>query len=143
MAAKPKKKKRQTRTKSKKKRKQQPRKGKRFTPEQRHHALVLVASGMERGEIANVVDTTTESLRRWVNKAEADGTMPSPPEATKSADVTSEREAVLRRGRWAQPLQPVRQVFFGLVLGAAWDPPTIAICHRRYQQNLRQSPLEA
>ena len=93
MAAKPKKKKRQTRTKSRKKRKQQPRKGKRFTPEQRHHALVLVASGMERGKIANVVDTTTESLRRWVNKAEADGTMPKPPpppEATKSADVNGE-----------------------------------------------------
>ena len=92
MAGKPKKKNRQAKTKGRKKREQQPRKGKRFTPEQRHHALVLVASGMVRAQIAGVVGTTTESIRRWVSQAEAKGTMPKPPsssDAAEAVDVTS------------------------------------------------------
>ena len=94
MAATSKKKKRQAQTKGRKKRelRQQPRRGKRFTSEQRHHALVLVASGMGREQIAGIVDTTTESIRRWVNQAEAKGTMPKPPsssDAAEAADVTS------------------------------------------------------
>jgi putative transposase len=54
--------------------------GRRFTAEQRHHALVLVASGSAtREDIAATVGTTTESLRRWVRGAIAAGTMPVPP----------------------------------------------------------------
>jgi len=68
----------------------QPQKGKRFSPEQRQHALVLVASGMKRTEIAKVIGTTTESIRRWVNAAEASGTMPAPPSEPESAEVVEE-----------------------------------------------------
>jgi transposase InsO family protein len=95
MAAKTKRKRPTKKTKAKKrkqKRKQQPRKGKRFTPEQRQHALVLVASGMGREQIAGIVGTTTESIRRWVITAEANGTMPKPPSSPSAAgtdEVTS------------------------------------------------------
>ncbi len=50
----------------------------RFTPEQREHALEMMASGMKRTEIASAIGTTTESLRRWRNEAEEKGTMPPP-----------------------------------------------------------------
>lgn len=53
--------------------------GRRFTEEQRQRALTLIAGGMQRTEVAASVDTTTESLRRWVAKAQADGTMPAGP----------------------------------------------------------------
>lgn len=55
--------------------------GRRFTAEQRQHALVLVASGMGREQVAATVGTTTESLRRWVKEAEATGGLPTVPEA--------------------------------------------------------------
>ena len=65
--------------------------GKRFTPEQKEHALVLVASGMERSKAAKTIGTTTESLRRWVNAAKANGTMPKPPQPTpEQPDATGE-----------------------------------------------------
>ena len=53
--------------------------GRRFTEEQRQQALTLIAGGMQRNEVASSVGTTTESLRRWVAKAQADGTMPAGP----------------------------------------------------------------
>lgn len=53
--------------------------GRRFTEEQRQRALTLIAGGMQRTEVAASVGTTTESLRRWVAKAQADGTMPAGP----------------------------------------------------------------
>lgn len=43
----------------------QPAKGRRFTPEQQTEALRLIASGLKRKEVARVVGTTVESLRRW------------------------------------------------------------------------------
>jgi len=46
-------------------------KGRRFSPEQRQHALVLVRAGMKRQEIARVIGTTAESIRRWLNMTEA------------------------------------------------------------------------
>jgi transposase InsO family protein len=55
--------------------------GRRFTAEQKHHALVLVASGMAREQVAATVGTTTESLRRWVKEAKATGTLPTVPVA--------------------------------------------------------------
>jgi putative transposase len=50
-----------------------------FPPEVRDHALLLVASGMKRVEVARVIGGTTESLRNWVKAAREDGTMPEPP----------------------------------------------------------------
>ncbi len=47
--------------------------GRRFTPEQRAHALALVRAEMKRTEIARVIGTTQESIRRWVNAAAQDG----------------------------------------------------------------------
>jgi transposase len=47
----------------------------------KEHALLLVASGMGRKAAATAVGTTTESVRQWVLKAEAAGTMPTPPRA--------------------------------------------------------------
>ena len=56
-----------------------PLRGRRFTAAQRQHALTLVASGMKRTEIADAIGTTTESVRRWIEAAEAAGTMPTVP----------------------------------------------------------------
>lgn len=41
----------------------------RFTPEQRAHAVTLARSGMKRVEVAAVLGTTAESVRRWVLEA--------------------------------------------------------------------------
>jgi hypothetical protein len=57
----------------------------RFDDAQRKHALVLVASGMSRVQVAATIGTTTESLRRWVKEATAAGTMPAPVMATFSS----------------------------------------------------------
>lgn len=59
--------------------------GRRFTAEQKQHALVLVASGMAREQVAATVGTTTESLRRWVKEAKATETLPTVPVAKVSA----------------------------------------------------------
>ena len=70
--------------------------GRRFTGEQRQHALTLVASGSSsREKIAAVVGTTTESLRRWSKEAIAKGTMPvvPQPEGAKSASGTERATA--------------------------------------------------
>ena len=63
--------------------------GRRFSKAQREHALGLVASGMNREQVAEAVGTTVESVRRWVRKAEAAGTMPS-----SRASVAREEESV-------------------------------------------------
>lgn len=53
--------------------------GRRFDDAQRKHALVLVASGMSRVQVAATIGTTTESLRRWVKEAAArDAVAPAP-----------------------------------------------------------------
>jgi putative transposase len=53
--------------------------GRRFDDAQRQHALMLVASGMSRVQVAARIGTTTESLRRWVKEATARDTMPAAP----------------------------------------------------------------
>ncbi|MGO9837018.1 MAG: DDE-type integrase/transposase/recombinase [Polyangiaceae bacterium] len=53
-----------------------PPQGRRFDDAQRKHALVLVASGMSRVQVAATIGTTTESLRRWVKEAAVAGTTP-------------------------------------------------------------------
>lgn len=50
--------------------------GKRFTDEQRELALTLISSGVDREQVATTVGTTTQSLRRWVEVAQAAGKMP-------------------------------------------------------------------
>lgn len=61
----------------------EPQKGRRFSAEQRQHALVLVAAGMKRLEIARVIGTTTESIRRWVKERKQ--AEPQPAEGNGSA----------------------------------------------------------
>lgn len=53
--------------------------GRRFTADEKRHALSLSVSGMTRGDVAKAVGTTEESVRRWVRMAEAAGTMPAAP----------------------------------------------------------------
>jgi putative transposase len=89
--------------------------GRRFTDEQRKQALTLVACGMERGEVAKAVGTTTESLRRWVLDAKAKGTMPAgpkpasapagEPKAAGEAAATEARPASRPRSPYA-PVDP-------------------------------------
>jgi putative transposase len=65
--------------------------GRRFTPEQKQHALTLIASGgMTRERIAALIGTSTQSLRLWEAKAESSGTMPVVPQGKgASGAVTS------------------------------------------------------
>lgn len=75
--------------------------GRRFTDEQKQHALVVVASGSAtREDIAATVGTTTQSLRRWVAEAIAAGTMPTPPVVKTAAPVgkATERGGVAEAG---------------------------------------------
>jgi transposase InsO family protein len=74
----------------KKSSKKTPLRGKRFSPEQKEHALLLVASGVTRRKAAKAVGTTTESLRRWVIAAEASGSMPKPPQPAKEQQDAGE-----------------------------------------------------
>lgn len=66
----------------------------RFTPEQKAHALTLVASQMKRTEVASVIGTTVESVRRWVKEAKATGTMPTVPTRKPSEEETATPSAV-------------------------------------------------
>lgn len=66
-----------------------PAKGRRFTAEQRAHALALVASGMKRVEVASVMGTTVESVRRWVRAAEEKAAMPAVPVAVSTESVVA------------------------------------------------------
>lgn len=71
--------------------------GRRFTAEQRQHALQLVASGIDKTEVARIIGTTDKSVREWTRKAKAAGTMPEVPVAqvgeTASSAVPSEAVA--------------------------------------------------
>jgi len=44
--------------------------GRRFSREQKEHALELIASGMGRSEVAKVVGTTVGSVRNWIHAAQ-------------------------------------------------------------------------
>lgn len=50
-----------------------------FPPEVREHALLLVASGVKRVDIARRIGGTQETLRLWVKAAKEAGVMPKPP----------------------------------------------------------------
>jgi putative transposase len=72
---------------------EKPPQGRRFDAAQKQHALVLVASGMERKQVAATIGTTTESLRRWVKDAAAKGAMPSAPIAQKASAPAAQQIA--------------------------------------------------
>ena len=48
----------------------------RFTDEQRRHALTLVASGMTQEQAAKTIGTTANSIWLWRKAAAANGTLP-------------------------------------------------------------------
>ena len=76
----------------------QPAKGRRFTAEQREHALVLVVAGLKRVAAAKAVGTTGELLRRRAQTAEAVGGMPqAPAPASRSEDGPVGKECRYRR----------------------------------------------
>lgn len=50
-----------------------------FSDAVREHALLLVASGMRRVDVARRIGGSTETLRKWVNAARENGAMPTPP----------------------------------------------------------------
>jgi transposase len=56
-----------------------PPQARRFDDAQKQHALVLVASGMSRVQVAATIGTSTESLRHWVKEATSAGTTPQVP----------------------------------------------------------------
>ena len=74
-------------------RKKGSRRGRRYSAEQREEALKLIAAGMGRGQVAKTIGTTTETLRLWVNKAKAQGTMPSAPAALAKVAAVSAAQA--------------------------------------------------
>jgi len=78
--------------------------GRRFDDAQRKHALVLVASGMSRVQVAATIGTTTESLRRWVREATTAGTMPAPPIAKRASAPLAQQAS--RPAREKSPYAP-------------------------------------
>ncbi len=63
--------------------------GRRYTPEQHQHALLLVASGMSNVEASHVIGATDKSIGNWVTKAKAEGTMPEVPVVTSTTTQAS------------------------------------------------------
>lgn len=70
-----------------------PGKKRRFTDEERTHALGLVVSGMTRADVARAVGTTSESIRRWVRAAEEAGTLPTLESLMKRATAENTAQA--------------------------------------------------
>ena len=69
-----------TRTRTRRTTRKDPR-SRRFTDEQRQHALALVASGMTREKAAKAIGTTATSIWLWRKAAMENGTMPRMPVA--------------------------------------------------------------
>jgi transposase-like protein len=78
--------------------------GRRFDDAQKQHAVVLVASGVSRVQVAATIGTTTESLRRWVREATTAGTMPAPPVAKKASTPPAQQAS--RPAREKAPYAP-------------------------------------
>jgi len=90
------------------------RNGRRFTSEERQQALALVkAETMSRGQIADVIGTTTESLRRWVRQAKQQGILPGlpTPAATSEQRPTGALEHQERVGAAAPEQSPRRSPY--------------------------------
>lgn len=73
----------------------QPLKGRRFTAEQRGEALRLIGSGLKRTEVARMLQTTVESLRRWTKAQETAAALASKGSA-KASRAGSGRERAAR-----------------------------------------------
>ena len=71
--------------------------GRRFTGEQKQHALTLIASGVDREKVAATVVTTTQSLRRWVEVATATGTSTGRSDAADRCQVIGVASGALSR----------------------------------------------
>lgn len=80
--------------------------GRRFTPTQRLHALTLIASAMKREQVAEVVGTTTESLRRWAAEARAKGTMPAGPARPAATETRAAATTALTPAAGRVPRSP-------------------------------------
>jgi putative transposase len=84
--------------------------GRRFTAEQRQHALTLFASGVSAVEVARIVGTTDKSVRTWARVARARGAMPEVPCVAQqeqadaaAADVTPQTEVAARAPATTEP----------------------------------------
>jgi transposase InsO family protein len=82
--------------------------GRRFTAEQRKQALTLIAGGMGRGEVAEAIGTTTESLRRWVTGARSKGTMPEAPKRSAASAPMATAPAPAPGGEASEAARPSR-----------------------------------
>ena len=71
----------------------------------REHALLLVASGMRRVDVARRIGGTTETLRKWVIAAQRTGTMPEPPLPEPPADEEDPPEPAVPQRAPADPGQ--------------------------------------
>jgi len=60
----------------------------RFTDEHRRRALEMMVAGIPRVSVAEALGTTTESLRRWWNRAEQEDRLPPPPVTESKAVAT-------------------------------------------------------
>ena len=86
--------------------------GRRFDAKQKRHALTLIASGMEREQVATTIGTTTQSLRRWVGAATAAGKMPvvpvakGPSGASRSPTPLATRNGVVEASTTRPPRSP-------------------------------------
>ena len=66
----------------------------RFTDEQRQHALTLVASGMTQEDAARKIGTTTNSIWLWRKAAAKNGTLPKVPTVERKLAVVGSKDAV-------------------------------------------------
>lgn len=71
-------------------------KGRRFSPQQKKHALELVAAGMKRAEVAETIGTTMESIRRWQKVAVVEGTAPTSPSAPSTSSQVAPQPAAVK-----------------------------------------------
>jgi putative transposase len=70
----------------------------RFTGDQKQHALTLLASGIRIGEVARIIGTTDKSLHNWRSAALEMGSMPKVPVATGGVRVRGRTGKATRGG---------------------------------------------
>ena len=63
-----------------------------YTEKEREHALTLVVSGMARTDVAAAIGCSTESIRLWYRKAEAEGRLPVVEGTARTAAVARDAE---------------------------------------------------
>jgi transposase InsO family protein len=120
--------------KSNAKKKEQDPRGKRFTDAQRAEALRLVATGLRRGEVARIVGTTLESLRRWSLAAKQApkekahrGAAADPPPVTAGGGLAPVEVAAILEEKKAHPSMGPAQIRAQLKRFRGWRLSTKAI----------------